>query len=114
MDKFIINGPSVLKGKIRIEGSKNAALPILAGTLLIDKGESVIKNVPPLKDTFTLIMMLEYLGARVTFDEKAHVVTVNAENVNKNTAPYELVRHNFIPKIIRTHSSSTFIFFVIT
>jgi len=92
VDKFVICGPSVLKGKIRIEGSKNAALPILAGTLLIDKGESVIKNVPPLKDTLTLVKMLEYLGARVTFDEKAQVVTVSAENVNKNTAPYELVR----------------------
>ena len=92
MDKFIIQGPCVLKGRIKVEGSKNAALPILAAALLIDKGESVIRNVPPLRDTLTMIQMLEHLGAAVTFDRKAHVVTVRAEGVTKCTAPYDLVR----------------------
>ncbi|HUV29924.1 MAG TPA: UDP-N-acetylglucosamine 1-carboxyvinyltransferase [Acidobacteriota bacterium] len=92
MDKFVIQGPSTLNGKIRVDGSKNAALPILAAALLIDKGESVISNVPPLRDIFTIIRVLEHLGARVTYDEKARVVTVSAENIDKNTAPYDLMR----------------------
>jgi len=92
MDKFIINGPCTLKGRVEADGSKNAALPIIAGALLIDKGETVIKNVPPLRDIYTLKKMLEYVGAKVTYDDKAHVFTVNAEVIDKNTAPYELMR----------------------
>jgi UDP-N-acetylglucosamine 1-carboxyvinyltransferase len=92
MDKFVINGGRVLKGSIRVDGSKNAALPIIAGALLVDKGETVLKNVPPLRDIFTIKKVLEYLGAEVSYDEKAEVMTINAENVNRNTAPYELMR----------------------
>jgi UDP-N-acetylglucosamine 1-carboxyvinyltransferase len=91
MDKFVINGQAALKGSIRVEGSKNAALPIIAAALLIEKGETVIKNVPPLRDIRTIMKMLEHLGAIVTYDDKAHVMTINAENVNQNTAPYELM-----------------------
>ena len=92
MDKFVINGPTKLKGRVRVDGSKNAALPILAATLLVDKGETIIRNVPPLVDIYTLSQMLEYIGARVTYDGKARVVTVNAENLTQNTAPYDLMR----------------------
>lgn len=92
MDKFVINGPAVLKGKVKVDGSKNAALPILAATLLIDKGETVIRNVPPLMDIHTLSQMLEFIGAKVTYDGKARVVTVNAEKLSENTAPYDLMR----------------------
>ncbi|UCD63188.1 MAG: UDP-N-acetylglucosamine 1-carboxyvinyltransferase, partial [Candidatus Zixiibacteriota bacterium] len=60
--------------------------------LLIDKGESVIKNVPPLRDIYTIIKVIEHLGARVTYDEKAQVLTVNAANLTENTAPYDLMR----------------------
>lgn len=91
MDKFVINGPTVLKGKIRVDGSKNAALPILAATLLIDKGVTVIRNVPPLQDIYTLSQMLEYIGAKVTYDGKSRVVTVNAEKLTQTTAPYDLM-----------------------
>ena len=49
MDKFLIKGPSVLKGKVLISGSKNAALPILASTLLFDKSV-IIENLPRVKD----------------------------------------------------------------
>lgn len=92
MDKFVINGPTVLKGKVRVDGSKNAALPILAATLLIGKGETVIQNVPPLMDIYTLADMLRYIGAKVSYDAKARTATVNAESLIENTAPYELMR----------------------
>ncbi|MFH2050791.1 MAG: UDP-N-acetylglucosamine 1-carboxyvinyltransferase [bacterium] len=92
MDKFVIKGNRVLEGKVKIEGSKNAALPIIFGTLLITKGETVLKNVPPLRDIYTTIKVMEYLGAKISYDEKEHVMTINAENINQNTAPYELMR----------------------
>jgi UDP-N-acetylglucosamine 1-carboxyvinyltransferase len=92
MDKFVINGPTVLKGKVRVDGSKNAALPILAAALLIEKGETVIKNVPPLMDIYTRADMLRYIGAKVDYDADARTVTINAEHLTENTAPYELMR----------------------
>ncbi len=92
MDKFVINGPNVLKGKARVDGSKNAALPIIAASLLIDRGETVLKNIPPLRDIEIMKQMLEYVGAKVTYDAKKHVMTINAENLTENTAPYDLVR----------------------
>ncbi len=92
MDKFVIKGGKPLNGSVKVEGSKNAALPIIVAALLIDKGETVIKNVPPLRDIYTVIRVIEYLGAKVTYDEKSHVMTVNASNLNGNTAPYDLMR----------------------
>lgn len=92
MDKFVIKGNRVLEGRVKIEGSKNAALPIIFGTLLITKGETILKNIPPLRDIYTTIKVMEYLGAKVKYDEKEHVMAINAENINQNTAPYELMR----------------------
>lgn len=92
MDKFVIKGGIPLEGSLKIEGSKNAALPIIFASLLIKKGKTTIKNVPPLRDIYTAIKVLQYLGAIVTYDEKVHVITVDASNVNQNTAPYELMR----------------------
>ena len=92
MDKFIIRGAKALKGTVRVDGSKNAALPVIVAALLIEKGETVIRNVPPLRDIYTLMQVMEYLGARISYDEKARVMTVNAENINRHTAPYELMR----------------------
>jgi len=88
----VIRGGKPLKGRIRVDGSKNAALPIIAASILIGKGETVIKNVPPLRDIFTINKVLEYLGAKVSYDVDKQVLTVNAENINRNTAPYELMR----------------------
>ena len=92
MDKFIINGGRKLSGQVKTEGSKNAALPIIMGALLIDKGESTIKNVPPLEDIFTAIKVMEHLGAKVSYDADAHVMSINAAGINQDTAPYDLMR----------------------
>lgn len=92
MDKFVIKGPTKLKGRVKVDGSKNAALPIIAAALLIDKGETVIKNVPPLRDIYTLKEMLEYIGATVNYDAKARTITVQAANITESTAPYDLMR----------------------
>jgi UDP-N-acetylglucosamine 1-carboxyvinyltransferase len=91
MDKFVIGGNRKLNGSVSVEGAKNAALPIIAATLLIDKGESVLHNIPPLRDINTIIAMLEHIGARVEFSPEARTMTVCAENLVSNTAPYELM-----------------------
>lgn len=92
MDKFVINGPNRLEGKIKVGGSKNAALPIISAALLIEKGETVIRNVPPLQDIYTLKEMMEFIGAKVSYDSSAQVITVNAETLTESTAPYDLMR----------------------
>ncbi len=88
MDKFIIEGGVRLKGNVEISGSKNAALPILAATLLSD-GKSVIKNVPPLRDVYTMLRIMRYLGAKVDMEDD--VVTVEPAGYSNYTAPYKLV-----------------------
>ncbi len=64
MDKFLINGPCKVKGKVSISGSKNASLPILAATLLFDK-PVIIKNLPRVKDIKTMLNLLKSLGSRI-------------------------------------------------
>ena len=64
MDKFLIEGPCRLKGQVNISGSKNAALPILASTLLFDKSVT-IKNLPRVRDIDTMISLLKSLGSKI-------------------------------------------------
>lgn len=64
----------------------------MAGALLIADGETVIKNVPPLRDINTFIKVLEFLGAKISYDPDKAVVTINARKLTNNTAPYELMR----------------------
>jgi UDP-N-acetylglucosamine 1-carboxyvinyltransferase len=92
MDKFVVAGPARIRGKIKTDGSKNAALPIIAGALLIDRGETVLHNIPQLRDIDTIVKMLEYVGAKVKYDPKSETMAIKAEGVRENTAPYELMR----------------------
>lgn len=69
MDKFLISGPCKIKGQISISGSKNAALPILASTLLFDK-PVVIKNLPRVRDIDTMLNLLKSLGSKIQFSNK--------------------------------------------
>jgi UDP-N-acetylglucosamine 1-carboxyvinyltransferase len=88
MDKFKINGGCTLQGDVVISGAKNAALPILFGTLLCDE-EIHLSNVPYLKDVATTLKLLELLGAQV---KRNGSVAVLAGAVNNHVAPYELVK----------------------
>lgn len=90
MDKLLIKGGLPLSGQIDVSGAKNAALPILAGTLLSSEPLTV-RNVPQLKDVATIITLLQSMGVEVTFDEKLNV-EVDASNVSKRCAPYDLVK----------------------
>jgi UDP-N-acetylglucosamine 1-carboxyvinyltransferase len=90
LDKLQIRGGVPLDGEVRISGAKNAALPILAGTLLAN-GPVTIGNVPHLHDVTTMIELLGRLGASVTVDERMRV-EVDPRPANSTSAPYELVK----------------------
>ncbi|HZW60015.1 MAG TPA: UDP-N-acetylglucosamine 1-carboxyvinyltransferase [Woeseiaceae bacterium] len=90
MDKLRINGGNRLQGNVTISGAKNAALPILAGTLLASE-PVIVSNVPHLKDVTTTLTLLQSMGVIVTFDDKLNV-EVDAGSVSERRAPYELVR----------------------
>ena len=89
MKKLEVFGVEKLKGQIRISGSKNASLPILAATLLSDKKIS-LTNIPKVKDIETMITLLKSLGSIVEYDKK----TINIKNnkQSKTFAPYSLVK----------------------
>ena len=91
MDKFIVKGPSKLKGEISISGSKNAALPILASTILFEK-EVVIKNLPRVKDIDTMINLLKSLGSIIKFSKDKKTVKITKKKKHKFFASYSLVR----------------------
>jgi UDP-N-acetylglucosamine 1-carboxyvinyltransferase len=90
MDKLQITGGIPLEGEVRISGAKNAALPILAATLLAE-GTSSIGNDPHLQDVTTMIELLGSMGVSVTIDDKMRV-EVDASSIRECVAPYELVR----------------------
>jgi UDP-N-acetylglucosamine 1-carboxyvinyltransferase len=90
MDKLQIAGGTPLEGEVRISGAKNAALPILAATLLAEKPVSV-GNVPHLQDVTTMIELLGRMGVSVTIDDRMRV-EVDASTIKDCVAPYELVR----------------------
>lgn len=90
MEKLIISGGKPLYGQVRISGAKNAALPILAATILADKPIQ-LANVPHLHDITTMIELIGRMGAEFTIDEKMGV-EVNPTTINDYFAPYELVR----------------------
>jgi len=90
VDKLIITGGARLDGEIRISGAKNAALPILAATLLAD-GPVTIRNVPHLHDITTTMELLGGMGLQLTVDEKMNI-EVDSSTISEFFAPYELVK----------------------
>ena len=91
MDKFIVKGPCKIKGEISISGSKNAALPILASTILFEK-EVVIKNLPRVKDIDTMINLLKSLGSEIKLSKNKRIVKITKKNKQNFFASYSLVR----------------------
>ncbi|HBL28201.1 MAG TPA: UDP-N-acetylglucosamine 1-carboxyvinyltransferase [Porticoccaceae bacterium] len=90
MDKLLISGGIPLRGQIRISGAKNAALPILAASLLAD-GPVHIANVPHLHDITTMIELLSCMGVDVVLNEQMSI-EVDTSRLHTRTAPYELVK----------------------
>ena len=88
MDKILIHGGRPLSGSIKISGSKNSALPILAATLLT-REPCIVHRVPDLSDTHYMLQILLHLGAQV--ERASGTVTVTAETI-ESVAPYDVVR----------------------
>ena len=89
MDKILVEGGRPLSGTVRISGAKNAALPILAASLLTD-GWSTFRNVPELHDIQSICEMLGYLGAQV--ECIGDTIRIKANGLHRTEAPYDLVR----------------------
>ena len=90
MDKLQVAGGPPLEGEVRVSGAKNAALPILAATLLASEPVA-IGNVPHLQDVTTMIELLGRMGVTVTVDERMNV-EVDANTLRQPIAPYDLVK----------------------
>jgi UDP-N-acetylglucosamine 1-carboxyvinyltransferase len=90
MDKLQIRGGVPLEGDVKVSGSKNATLPILAGAILAAE-PVVVGNVPHLKDVTTTIELLVRMGATVTIDERTRI-EVDGSTIKECFAPYELVK----------------------
>ena len=90
MDKLIITGGNRLSGELRISGAKNAALPILAATLL-SEAPVTVGNIPHLHDITTTMELLGRMGVQLLVDEKMNIEVDNSA-VHNHEAPYELVR----------------------
>jgi UDP-N-acetylglucosamine 1-carboxyvinyltransferase len=90
MDKLIITGGQAISGELRISGSKNSGLPILAATLLADAPLHIC-NLPHLNDITTMLALLRCMGVGITIDEKM-CVEVDPTLINDFTAPYDLVK----------------------
>jgi UDP-N-acetylglucosamine 1-carboxyvinyltransferase len=91
MQKLIIKGKRELSGTISISGSKNATLPILAASILANKVR--LKNIPLVKDIFTMIDLLNFIGLKTKILKKKNIIEIENNDKNINTlAPYKLVK----------------------
>lgn len=92
MEQIIVHGGNTkLEGTVKIEGAKNAVLPILAATLLAEEGGTTLKNVPILSDVFTMNQVIKHLNVAIDFDEDANEVTIDATQPLGIEANYEYV-----------------------
>ena len=91
MDKFSIEGPSTIRGKVKISGSKNSSLPILAATLLFNEPVT-IKNLPRVKDINTMISLLRSLGSKVILSNNRRTAKIHNKKRLKTFASYSLVK----------------------
>lgn len=91
MEEIIVQGGNQLKGTVKIEGAKNAVLPILAASLLAEDGVTTLRNVPNLSDVFTMNQVIRHLNVDVDFDKENNQVTIDASRQLEIEAPYEYV-----------------------
>ncbi|HET7521783.1 MAG TPA: UDP-N-acetylglucosamine 1-carboxyvinyltransferase [Bacillales bacterium] len=90
MEKIIVRGGRRLNGTVKVEGAKNAVLPVIAASLLARNGTSTLYNVPALADVYTIEEVLRHLNADIQFEN--NTVTVRAGNLLNTEAPFEYVR----------------------
>jgi len=112
MDKFLIEGPCIIKGKVKISGAKNSALVLLAATLLFEKPVT-LKNLPRVRDINTMFNLLKSLGSKITLSKDRRTVRIQNKKKMKTLASYSLVktmRASILvlgPLISKFHKSTT-------
>lgn len=89
MSSFVINGGNKLNGSVKVDGAKNAILPILSATILND-GKSVIKDCPDLKDVWVMMEILNSIGCKV--HKEGSTITVDSSSINTHVVPEHLVK----------------------
>src|ERR671917_919625 len=89
MERFLVEGGARLHGEVEISGAKNAALKLIAASLLTP-GKTILRNVPRIKDVNTMLAVLDGLGAETSFS--GHTLEIDTSEIDSFTAPYELVR----------------------
>lgn len=90
MEKFLINGGNALSGEISVSGAKNAVLPIIAGTILLDS-PVVIKNVPKLQDVSSIVELMGGMGVQLVMNDNGSI-EIDSRAMHTFIAPYELVK----------------------
>tara|TARA_B100001057_G_C22735263_1_gene905554 strand:+ start:10 stop:1269 length:1260 start_codon:yes stop_codon:yes gene_type:complete len=112
MDKFLIEGPCKIKGKVKISGAKNSALALLAATLLFEKPVT-LKNLPRVRDIDTMFDLLKSLGSKITLSNDRKTARIQNKKKMKTLASYSLVktmRASILvlgPLISKFHKSTT-------
>lgn len=91
MDKIVVRGGQQLSGTVEVEGAKNAALPILAASILATKGNNTLKNVPLLSDIYTMHEVLKHLNMTVSFDEEKKEMVLDATSDLSEDTPFEFM-----------------------
>ena len=110
MSEYIIKGGKKIEGEVEISGSKNAALPIIAATIL-NTGKSTLYNVPNIHDTQMMFEILKKLGGSVT--KKANKVIIDTSKINQYEIPEDLMRQMrssviFVGGLIGKYRKATF------
>lgn len=91
MERIVVKGGRKLQGSVKVEGAKNAVLPILAASILAEKGKTNLANVPVLSDVYLMNDVLKSLGITLAFDEATNTMEIDATNDIETIAPFEYV-----------------------
>ena len=90
--RYRVRGGTPLQGTVFIQGAKNAALKMIAASLLTDRGRTVLRNVPPIEDVRRAVELAQALGARVEFHEAERTLVVDASRLTSFVLPAEIAR----------------------
>lgn len=91
LEKFVIKGGKRLKGRVKISGAKNSALPLLAASILSEEG-LILENVPDVADVRTMLKALELLGVNYNFDRDKNRIEIDSSSVKPVEIPYDIIR----------------------
>ena len=90
--RYRVRGGTPLHGTVFVQGAKNAALKMIAASLLADKGRTVLRNVPPIEDVRRAVELAQAVGARVEFHEPERTLVVDASQLTNPVLPAEIAR----------------------